>query len=384
VKILHTGDWHVGRAIRGRSRAAEHEAVLAEIAALAGEHDVDLVLVAGDLFDTAAPAPESERIVYRALLDLAATGAAVVVVAGNHDSDRRLQAVEPLLSLGRVVTRPVFDRGLIEIAGRDGAETALVAAVPFLSQRWVVRADDLLADGADPGAHGQQYAERMRRLVAALTEGFRPDTVNLVVAHCMVAGGALGGGERPAHTVFEYAVDPTAFPTSAHYVALGHLHRRQRVPGPCPAEYSGSPLQLDFGETANRPSVNIVDAAPGRPARVEAVELTAGRRLTTVAGTLDELRVVAEARVHGDDHLKVVVREPLRAGLADDVRALFPGCVDVTIERPEAAGSTADGTAASTRAGRTPRDLFAQYLDEQGVGDERVIRLFDELYEEAS
>ena len=90
VRVLHTSDWHVGKAIRGRSRAAEHQAVLAEIAGVAEREDVDLVIVAGDLFDTAAPTPEAERIVYRALLDLAAGGRPVVVVAGNHDSAARL------------------------------------------------------------------------------------------------------------------------------------------------------------------------------------------------------------------------------------------------------------------------------------------------------
>ncbi|HEX6569599.1 MAG TPA: exonuclease subunit SbcD, partial [Acidimicrobiales bacterium] len=96
MRVLHTSDWHVGRAIRGRSRAAEHQAVLAEIAALAERESADLAVVAGDLFDTATPAPEAERIVYRALLDLAAGGRPVVVVAGNHDSAQRLGAVAPL------------------------------------------------------------------------------------------------------------------------------------------------------------------------------------------------------------------------------------------------------------------------------------------------
>jgi DNA repair protein SbcD/Mre11 len=101
VKALHTSDWHVGRTMRGRSRADEHRAVLAEIVDQAASNDVDLVLVAGDLFDVAAPTPESEQIVYRALLDLAEV-APVVAVAGNHDNPRRFEALHPLLELGRV------------------------------------------------------------------------------------------------------------------------------------------------------------------------------------------------------------------------------------------------------------------------------------------
>ena len=98
MRLLHTADWHVGRAIRGHSRADEHRAVLSEIAGLAAEHQVDVVLIAGDQFDTAAPSAEAEQIVYRALLDLAATGAQVVLVAGNHDNPRRWGAIAPLLA----------------------------------------------------------------------------------------------------------------------------------------------------------------------------------------------------------------------------------------------------------------------------------------------
>src|SRR3954451_899892 len=102
VTLLHTSDWHVGKAIRGASRADEHRAVLAEIAELVGAHDADVVVVAGDLFDSATPSPESEQIVYEALLALASTGATVVVIAGNHDNARGLRAVAPLLALGNV------------------------------------------------------------------------------------------------------------------------------------------------------------------------------------------------------------------------------------------------------------------------------------------
>ncbi|MEY2591749.1 MAG: repair protein SbcD/Mre11, partial [Acidimicrobiaceae bacterium] len=146
MRFLHTADWHVGRMLRGRSRAEEHVAVLAEIASIAREQEVDAVLVVGDLFDTAAPTPEAERIVYRALLDLADTGATVIVLAGNHDSERRLQAVEPVLERGRVITRPVFAKpdegGVVEVVSRDGSERAKVACLPFLSQRYVVKAAD--------------------------------------------------------------------------------------------------------------------------------------------------------------------------------------------------------------------------------------------------
>lgn len=384
MKFLHTSDWHVGRKIRGRSRAEEHVAVLGELAAIAADEAVDAVLVVGDLFDTAAPTPESERIVYQALLALAATGATVVMLAGNHDNPRRLQAVQPLLALGRVVTKPVFARpdagGVVEVASRDGAERALIATLPFLSQRHVVDATALMAgDAADLS---QRYDQRVRDLVAALTAPFGPDTVNLVAAHLTVGGGLLGGGERLAQTVFDYEVGALAFPPSAQYVALGHLHRRQQVPGPCPIHYCGSPLQLDFGETGDIKAAVVVEAHAGRPVTVRDVPLRAGRRLRNLAGSLADLSALAGTT--GEDYLRVVVRERPRLGLADDVRDLFPHCVDVMVEPPEPDGSGPAGEAARSRAGLGPAELFGQYLAEQGVEAPELLELFGEVLEEVT
>jgi exonuclease SbcD len=384
VKVLHTSDWHVGRTLRGRNRADEHREVLAEVAAIARDEEADLVLVCGDLFDTAAPTPESERIVYGALLELAATGATVVVIAGNHDSARRLQAVEPLLQLGKVVTRPFFvppaDGGVVEVVARDGVERAKLAVLPFLSQRHVVRADALMAfDAAD---HAQSYDSRVRRLVDVLCSGFDGTTVNLVAAHLTAKGGLLGGGERAAHTVFDYEVGTLAFPASAQYVALGHLHRMQEVPGPCPIRYCGSPLQLDFGETNDRKGVLLVEARPGTPATVRPVELAAGRRLRILRGTLAELAAVAGTT--DSDWLKVIVREAPRVGLADEVRTLFPEAVVVAVERPEPAGAVGAGAGELSRRGRTPAELFAAYLDDRGIEDPPLQGLFAEILEQVS
>jgi DNA repair protein SbcD/Mre11 len=377
MRFLHTSDWHVGKALRGRSRATEHEAVLGEIAGIARREAVDLVIVAGDLFDSATPSPDAERIVYRGLLDLTEGGRSVIVVAGNHDSAQRLGAVAPLSEASGIhvatAVRPPGDGGVVEVAA--GGERAQVALLPFPSQRYVVTADMLLSgDAAD--AHAA-YADRVVRILGALTERFRADTINLVVAHLMVMGGTMGGGERGAHTVFDYWVPATAFPASAQYVALGHLHRRQQLAGPAPLHYCGSPLQLDFGETANDPAVNLVDVRPGLPADVRTVVLTAGRRLRTLRGTLAD--VVAGAG-GADDHLRVILDEPVRAGLADEVRSLLPNTVEVVLASPRDAGSPPASD--PDRLRRTPHDLVSEYLSEHDSHDERVVALFDELVED--
>ena len=380
MKILHTSDWHVGRTIRGRSRAAEHEAVLAEIVGIAAEQEVDLVLVAGDQFDTAAPSPESERIVWRALLDLAGTGAHVATVAGNHDNPGRLQAVAPLLTLQRIhvgahLARP-DDGGTVDVTTQAGV-TARIALVPFLSQRSIVGADDLMNLDADD--HAGKYNARAQAVIAKLCAGFSADTVNLAVAHLMVAGGMLGGGERTAHTIFDYAVAAAGFPATAHYVALGHLHRAQKIAAGAPVHYCGSPLQLDFGETADTKSVTLIDASPGKPAEVSTVALSSGRRLRTIRGTLDELETPGGDT--GNDYLRIVVRGERRAGLADTVREWFPYAVDVTVESP---ADEERQPIHNRRLNRSPHELFAEYLADRGATDERVLALFDQLLDATS
>ncbi len=380
MRLLHTSDWHVGKAMRGASRAAEHEAVLAEIVGIANEREVDVVLVAGDLFETAAPSPESERIVYRALLGLAADARRpVAVISGNHDNSRRLAAVAPLLALGGVTVQTALaspDHGGV-LAIDVGAVALRVAMVPFPSQRYVVHADDLMGLGADK--HAQLYDDRLRKVIEALAGGFADGAVNVVLAHLFCAGGVLGGGERSAHTIIDYSVSVTAFPATAHYVALGHLHRAQSLAGPCPIFYSGSPLQMDFGESSDTKAVLVIDADPGVPASVTEVPLTSGRDLRTLKGTLTELEGLVGTT--GDAFLRVEVDEPSRAGLADDVRQLFPDAVEVVVPAGAPGGTDRDLAA---RAGRTPHELFEMFLAERKVQDPRLVAMFDALLDEAT
>ena len=378
MKILHTSDWHVGRSIRGRSRASEHEAVLAEIGSIARAEEVDVVLVVGDLFESKAPTAESEEIVFRALLDLASTGATVVVVAGNHDSARRLEALQPLLELGRIVARPAAveadEGGVVEVRSKDGRERGLIATLPFLSQRQVVSADDLVL--LDAGDHRHRYATHVAARLARLAERFGSDTVNVVAAHLTVTGGRLGGGERAAHTVFDYEVPAGAFPSSAQYVALGHLHRRQRLPGDGEVHYCGSPLALDFGEVRDTKSVLLVEAHAGDPVSVRDIPVRAGRALRVVRGTLDELAAV---EVDGDAWLKVIVEERARTGLADEVRDLFPTAVDVCVAAP---ATTAATRPTDPLARRSPADLFTAFLADRGIDDPDLARLFADVLDE--
>lgn len=381
MKLLHTSDWHVGKALKGRNRLAEQESVLGEVVALARAHAVDAVLISGDLYDSSAPSADAQRLVVRTLLRLRRTGAQVIAIAGNHDHPGTLDAYRPLAGEVGITlvghARDIEHGGMVSFTARSTGETVNVAVLPFISQRYAVRAAQLVA--ATPAENAGSYDQMIREILDSLTAGFNGDAVNVIMAHLTVTGGQLGGGERAAQSIFEYYVPASAFPTTAHYVALGHLHRRQTLPAACPVVYCGAPLAVDFGEQENKPVVCLVEASPTTPAAVTDLPITSAKRLRTVTGTLDEL--TARAGEFGEDYLRVYVREPARAGLREDVLEVLPNALEVRID-PEFATPLHDARVAAERAGRTPAELFAEFCASIGVEDPRVRALFDELHDE--
>ena len=311
VRLLHTSDWHVGRRLRGRSRSTEHQAVLAEIGHIALANEVDVLLLAGDVFETAAPSAESEKIVYEALASYATSGdLQVVAIAGNHDHPKRLEAVaKPFQALGvTLVANPAAPEGNGVISldiPRTGA-TAQLALLPFVHRKQIVKASELM--GASYDNHTQKYRDRMRFLLGRLAEGFRQDTANILMAHAFVgADPKRGAGEREIHFTEGYRIDGDALPQEASYVALGHLHSPQQISDTPVGHYCGTPMHLDFGHSHQR-QVNIVDISPGHPTKVQAVPLRAGRNLRTLEGSLDELEDWAAAN-NTDDWLRIRVHE---------------------------------------------------------------------------
>jgi exonuclease SbcD len=382
VRLLHTSDWHVGRSIRGRSRAAEFEAVMAEMVGLAVQEGVDAVLVAGDLYDHRAPAPEADSLVFEALVRLHEAGILVVAIPGNHDSAARLEALAKLLTpIGvRLIPRvvPPTEGSVVEIPSRDGSEATLVACVPFVPER---RFGDAAALFRATEEWYLSYADGMGRLLGAMAAAFRPDRVNVVLEHLFTDGAIPGGGEHQITIGIEYAVSPSRLPATASYVALGHVHRPQSVRGaPSPTRYAGSLLQLDFGEQEQTKSVAIVEAHPAKPVKVREVALSSGRRLVDLEGTFDE--VVAKGLQLDDAYLRVFVRTdgPV-PGIGERVRDALPAAVDVQLryERVEAK----DGP--PPLASLHPRDQFASsYRSQHGVDDvpPELLRAFDEVLDD--
>jgi exonuclease SbcD len=380
MRFLHTADWHVGKTLKGHSRLDEQEQVLREIVRVVREQEVDAVLVAGDLYDSAAPSAPAQKLVVRTLMALAGAGAEVVVIAGNHDHAATLDAYRPFAGAAGITlvgsVRSAEQGGVVEFVTRTG-EPVTVAVLPFVSSRYAVRAAELVMN--TPAEHTGAYDQQLRDILVSLTGGFRTDAVNLVMAHLTVLNATFGGGERKVQSIFEYAVPATVFPADAHYVALGHLHRRQIMAAPCPVHYCGAPLAVDFGEQDYEPVVCLVDATPTTPARVTDIPITAARRLRTLRGTVDELGALAG--MIGDDFLRVWVREPARAGLREEVTDLLPNALEVRIDPEFAAPVTGSRPTSGPGVERTPLELFREYCATHTTDDPRLDVLFARLHD---
>lgn len=305
MKILHTADWHIGKRLERFSRLEEQRQVLQEIVAITEEEDPDLVIVAGDLFDTFNPGSDAQELLYRTLRDLARDGTrAVIAIAGNHDSPDRVVAPEVLARTHGILlcgypeeTAVAFRAGAVSVTHSEPGFVELaidrpgvsgvpvrVLPVPYANEVRLRRALDPAGDAEQ--ALQDLLAERWRERAERSLQG---EGINLLVAHLMFAADPQNppeepDGERPiAHVGGAPALSTGIVPTVIQYAACGHLHRPHGVTGAAPLYYSGSPLAYSFAEAEQEKSVTIVEVEPhgslGSEASLRHRPLTSGRPL---------------------------------------------------------------------------------------------------------
>jgi exonuclease SbcD len=252
----------------------------------------------------------------------------------------------------------------------------LVAALPFASPGVFVSALELAGDETTVKA---RYAEKFKAAVAHLASAFRPDCVNLLMAHTHLDGAVLANSERVVHLGEDWAAPPQALPATAQYVALGHIHKPQRVEAsPAPAEYAGSPLQLDFGEAGQAKSFVVIDVQPARPARVQRIPHEGGRELHDLRLTLPEVEGrAAELRSCGWLRVTVPLEEP-DPDLNRKVRELLPNALTVHSELPHVPLTP------TASAEKSPIAMYAEYHQRKhGRPPEPVVaEAFRQLYEQ--
>ena len=278
LKIIHTADWHLGQSFFGYDRQPEHTAFLKWLAETVADRQIDVLLIAGDVFDVANPSASAQRQFYHFLkeINLANPGLQVVVVAGNHDSAARLEAPNPLLEeLGIAVVGVVkrnelgeidFNSLLIPLRHRDGSVQAYCMAVPFLRQ-----GDYPPTDQKDQNTYVAGVERMYRGLYEFAREKAGKELPLVAMGHLHVLGAELSDDDRSERVIMGglESVTSDSFPKELSYTALGHIHKAQKVGGREEVRYSGSPLPMSFSETNYRHQVVLVTLDGRTPASIE-------------------------------------------------------------------------------------------------------------------
>ena len=278
LKIIHTADWHLGQSFFGYDRQPEHTAFLKWLAETVADRQIDVLLIAGDVFDVANPSASAQRQFYHFLkeINLANPGLQVVVVAGNHDSAARLEAPNPLLEeLGIAVVGVVkrnesgeidFNSLLLPLRHRDGSVQAYCMAVPFLRQ-----GDYPPTDQKDQNTYVAGVERMYRGLYEFAMEKAGTELPLVAMGHLHVLGVELSDDDRSERVIMGglESVTSDSFPRELAYTALGHIHKAQKVGGREEVRYSGSPLPMSFSETNYRHQVVLVTLDGRTPASIE-------------------------------------------------------------------------------------------------------------------
>jgi DNA repair protein SbcD/Mre11 len=322
MKILHTSDWHIGRALYKRQRYAEFESFLNWLAGVIEEENVDVLLVAGDVFDNSTPSNFAQKLYYRFLCRVAGAGKChVVVVAGNHDSPSFLNAPRELLKsvnvhvVGSASDSPADE--LIVLTGLDNEPNLIVCAVPYLRDR------DIRTTEA-----GESIEDKERKIIEGIRNHYhlvcneaeqkhallkKPIPI-IAMGHLFASGGKTvdGDGVRELYIGSLAQVRMDVFPGCIDYLALGHLHIPQTVGGSEFIRYSGSPLPIGFGEAQQVKHIVIVEFS-GQTPHIKNISVPRFQELKTLSGDwqtiadeIDELKGMAsnawlEINYEGDE-----------------------------------------------------------------------------------
>ena len=386
MRLLHTSDWHLGHTLKEVAREHEHAAFLAWLLDACDREEPDALVITGDVFDSATPPASAERMWFEWLAAARRRRPAmdIVAIAGNHDSPARLGAASAVLrELGVHVVGALprteagaldLDRILVPVAGGR----ALVAAVPFL------RPGDVAADLEDPLAaiYGEVIeAARARR---------RADQALIVLGHLYVTGAEPSLlSERRVSIGGQESTSLRLFPDDIDYVALGHLHRAQRI-GRESIRYAGAPLALAIDEASYRHQVVVVDFDGGRMQAARAIEVPQLVSMTRVRGTLEEVQAQLAALPPRRDgwppYLEVVVQldrpvPRLRSLIEAAVEGKHVRLIATPVEMTGDGAALADRLVARRLAELDPREVFARLWarDHEEPPGEPVVAAFDRL-----
>ena len=284
MKILHTADWHIGKLLEGKSRLEEQRIVLEQFVSIADTTNADVICIAGDVFDNGHPSAGAEMLLYHTLKELSKQGQRLVVlIAGNHDQPSRLEAIVPLAREHGIIIygtpRTKIPSGKYGNFGIESleegvfsfsckGEKAVFACIPYVSEKTLNEV--LYREEDSDEKRAVDYAEKIGELFQKKASWYQEDTINVLVSHVFTLGCKKDGSEQGMMLGNSYLLSPEVFPEKAQYVALGHVHRPQKVIGSHGRiRYSGSPLPYRLQETVIAKQCSLVTLHPQEEAVVK-------------------------------------------------------------------------------------------------------------------
>ena len=281
MRFIHTSDWHLGKTLEGNSRLEEQEMFLNDFVNIVEENNIDMVIIAGDIYDTSNPPAAAEKLFYKTACRLADDGnRCVIVISGNHDNPERLSAITPLAEeMGILVfgyplskTNKAKYKGFEITEALEGCtkfdfkgEKVTLITLPYPSEK---RLNEVIKGDTD---REQQisYSKKVGDLFRKLEQNFEEGSINIATSHLFVVGGESTDSERPIELGGSLLVQKNDLPQNSQYTALGHLHKPQKASERLHAYYSGSPIQYSKSERVYSKSAKIVEVHPGQDAIIE-------------------------------------------------------------------------------------------------------------------
>ena len=287
MRFIHTSDWHLGKSLEGHSRIEEQAKFCEEFIKIVESNEIDMVIIAGDVYDTSNPPAQAEKLFYQTVSRLANNGQrCVLIISGNHDNPERLSAITPLAHEQGILIYGYPLSATIEAKYKGfeityatqgctklniNGENIVIATLPYPSEK---RLNEVLYGEMDNDEDRlKTYGERIKSLFDGLKKNYREDTINLAVSHLFAMGSEEGGSERSIQLGGSYIVNGSCLPEEAQYIALGHVHKPQVVPGTNKrARYSGSPLHYNKKEINITKKCFIVDIKAKEECKINEVE----------------------------------------------------------------------------------------------------------------
>ena len=380
MRILHTSDWHLGQHFMGKSRQAEHHALIEWLLVQVDAHAVDAVLIAGDIFDTGAPPSYARELYGHLVARLHSAGVALLLLGGNHDSVATLGESRSMLAiLSTTVVAPVGapEDHVVVLPQRSGEPGCIVCAVPFLRPRDVVQSQ--AGQSADAKQHNLQAAIQSyyqsvvnagRAKQMALQNEWGRVVPLIATGHLTTVGASSNESVREIYVGSLDAFPTAAFP-AVDYLALGHIHKPQKVGGLEHIRYCGSPIPLGFDEARQQKEVLLVDLDASGLTAVTALPVPRFQALMSVSGNLDALvtainAAAAQGSADQPVWLEVTVAEDdylsdLPARISTMTQGLPVEVLRVRRQRANTAASLA-AEALATLDELSPAEVFARRL----------------------